>query len=217
MTRNLLLLVVAAVIAVDGYVYGLWTGRWTDSKELAAAVARLDRLPMTIGNWKGVALELDSAVVQKAGISGYVLRRYENLRGGAAVNVLIACGRPGPLAVHTPEACFRGAGYHMTSESATRQSLAAGASGSAEFFKATFVRENVAVPENMRVLWCWHKGGAWVAPDNPRWRFAGMTVLHKVYVAQPFVPRNEATDGEACQEFLRDLLPELDKMFTPDG
>jgi hypothetical protein len=217
MPRNLLLLVVAAVVVVDGYVYGLWTDRWAGSKELAAAAARVERIPLTIGDWKGETLELDPAAVEVAAFSGYVLRRYENQRTGAAVNMLVACGRPGPLSVHTPEFCFRGAGFRITTEGAARESLASESSGtSCEFFKATFEPENAAVPERLRVLWSWHRKGAWVAPDNPRWRLAGMPVLHKVYVTQAFLPRNDTTDGEACRDFLRDLLPELDKLLKPD-
>src|SRR5260370_19734433 len=108
-----LFLIAGAVLLVDGYVYGLWTGRWNDSNELAAATARLDRVPMNFGNWKGEALELEPKVLEQAGFSGYVLRRYENTRTKAVVSLLVACGRSGPLSVHTPEVCYRCAGVRL--------------------------------------------------------------------------------------------------------
>jgi hypothetical protein len=213
-----LLLVAAAVLLVDGYVYGLWTGRWQGSKELAAAAARLDRIPMIIGDWQGEALELDAKVVEQAGFSGYVLRRYKNRRTNAEVSLLVACGRSGPLTVHTPEVCYRGAGYRLVAgEGATRESLDCGPNRpGAEVLKAMFAPEDSAEAHKLRVVWSWCKNGAWVAPDNPRWQLAGMPVLHKLYVTQLFVPPNDTKGSEPCLEFFREVLPHLDKVVASD-
>jgi EpsI family protein len=219
MARYLLFLTAAAAVLGEGYLYGRWTGRWHGTRELTEAAARLQSLPLTVGDWKGETLELEPAVVERAGFSGYVLRRYENQRTGAAVSLLVACGRPGPLAAHTPEVCYRGVGFHMLSGEGTRATLEGAPDGnarsSAEVFKAVFAREDSAAPERLRVVWSWCRDGAWTAPDDPRWRFAGTPVLHKVYVTQVFLPRDEGA-GEDCLAFLRDLLPELDKVTRAD-
>jgi hypothetical protein len=216
MARYLLFLAAAAAVLGEGYLYGRWTGRWQGSRELTEAADRLQTLPLTVGDWKGEALELDRAAVERAGFSGYVLRRYENHRTGAAVSLLVACGRPGPLAAHTPEVCYQGVGFQMLAGGTTRASLDAApdgnARGGAEVFKAVFAREDRAAPERLRVAWSWCRDGAWTAPDNPRWRFAGTPVLHKVYVTQVFLPHDDGTGDDACLAFFRDLLPELDKV-----
>jgi hypothetical protein len=49
------------------------------------------------------------------------------------------------------------------------------------------------------VRWAWTTDGAWIAPDNPRWQFAGQLrapVLYKVYVATPL----PETDGDESPE-----------------
>jgi hypothetical protein len=218
MSRYLLFLVVGAVTLGDGYLYGLWTDRWHESEELKAGVARLDRIPMTVGDWHGTAHEIDPKVVERAEFAGYVLRSYENRRTGAVVNVMVACARPGPLSVHTPEICYRGAGYQMVPGSeAVRQTVEPGLGHpSGEFLKATFVRDDPTSPERLRVVWAWNYKGAWAVSDHPRWKFASQRALYKMYVSQEFMPRNEESDGAACVEFLRDFLPELDKALAAD-
>jgi hypothetical protein len=213
MSRLLLLLIVAAVLLVDGYVYGLWTGRWHESHELQEAAARLDRLPLTVGDWQGTPKELDPKAVKIAQFAGYTVRRYENRRTGSAVSLLVACGRPGPLAVHTPQICFPGAGYRMTGEP-TRSTLDLPGGAAAEYWTTTFKNGDDTVPEQVRVVWLWNAKGAWSAPDNPRWQFAGLPVLYKIYVTQEYLPRNEETDGDDCRAFLREIIPELDKVIA---
>src|SRR5437016_2756938 len=99
MVRYLLPAAVAAVIVIQGFVHGLWSGRWGASDELNRAAARLDRIPNAIGDWRGKPEQLGEKEVEMAGYTNYVLRRYES-PGGHTVTVLIGCGRPGPLSLH---------------------------------------------------------------------------------------------------------------------
>src|SRR5205814_1464998 len=138
----------------------------------------------------------------------------ENRRTGSVVSLLVACGRPGPVAVHTPEICFPGAGYQPTGE-APRLTLDLPRGGApVEYRAATFKHADEATPEQVRVVWLWNGKGAWSAPDNPRWQFAGLPVLYKVYVTAEFLPRNAETDGDVCRDFLREILPALDAVIT---
>jgi EpsI family protein len=217
MTRFLLVLVVGAVLLVDGYVYGIWTGRWHETQELTTAAARLDLLPQTVGDWQGKSFQLDPAVVEQAEFAGYVLRRYENRRTGVAVTLLVACGRRGPLSVHTPEVCYRGAGFRMVEGDTARQTLDLGSGCTpAEVWQGTFARERDTGPERLRVVWSWYDKGAWTAPENPRWTFAGQAVLYKLYVTQEFIPRDAATDGKDSLEFLRAFLPEFNRRLAQE-
>jgi hypothetical protein len=210
-SRYLLLALVAGVIAADGYLGGVWGGR--SRRELDEAAARLPQVPLAFGDWKGESLALDPKLVEMAGFSGYTVRRYENRRSGAVVNVLLACGRPGPLSVHTPEVCFGGAGFELNGD--TTPFAPDDSPGTAEFFKATFDKKDSPAPEKLRALWSWNKNGVWRVADNPRWTFAGTPVLYKLYVTQEFYPRDDATDGAGCADFLRDFLPLLEPIVKP--
>jgi EpsI family protein len=215
MNRYLLVLVAGSVLLTDGYVCGRWTGRWHGKQELAAAAARLDALPLTIGDWQGTSMAYSARTVEQAGFSGYIQRRYENRRG-VVVNLLVACGPPGPLSVHTPEVCYAGSGFKMSGDTSRYTPNDGEGIAALKLWKATFIRSDPTAPEHLRVLWGWHQKGAWTAPDNPRWKFAGTPVLYKMYITQAFLPRDEATDADNCIAFLRELLPELEKVIEPE-
>src|SRR5207249_251268 len=88
-------LAAAALLILSGVSHGLWTGRWQESGVLDRAVARLDRIPLTVGDWQGqTAAAVDPKILARADISGSVTRHYVNRRDGSEVSVLLVCGRP---------------------------------------------------------------------------------------------------------------------------
>jgi hypothetical protein len=109
MSRLLAACVVFSTVLVSAAVAGLWTGRWGSSRALQDAVARLDEVPLTLGEaWDGQPEELSDQEVAVAEIDGYVRWRYVNRRTGAVVSMLLVCGRSGPVAAHTPDVCYAG-------------------------------------------------------------------------------------------------------------
>jgi hypothetical protein len=207
--RILLLAIVAAVVAAEGYVHGLWTQRWQNSPELTQAVARLDLMPLTVGNWRGTeSRKLKDREIQLAGFAGYVQRRYER-PDGATVSVLLACGRAGPLSVHTPEVCYAGAGFEAAGDPARESFQTVKGSGPTEFWKAKFTKPGTG--QHLRVFWSWRARGGWLAADSPRLTFAGLPALHKMYVVCELATADARQEDAACAEFMALLLPELDR------
>src|SRR5438067_10570351 len=103
--RTLPILAAIAVVVPCGVVSGLWTDRWGVSAEPAASAAKLAGLPLTVGVWEGEALAAESGGRGPAGVAGQLVRRYRNRLNGDVVSVLLVCGRPGPVSVHTPDVC----------------------------------------------------------------------------------------------------------------
>ena len=101
---------VAAILLLlaSGVVQGRLGGRWAASPDLNEAVARLRLLPREIGTWVGEDADLDLKTLQRIGIGGGILRRYRDTRTGASAMILLVCGRPGPVSVHTPDVCYGG-------------------------------------------------------------------------------------------------------------
>lgn len=213
MYRYLPIALVAALLLADGFVHGRWTNRWQPSLELQAASARLERVPMVLGDWQGEALKpISERETQQAGFTAYVNRTYKNYQTGAVVNILLACGRAGPIAVHTPEICYRGAGYQVAAGKSKRVEKAGGMT--AELWQANFTKGDPSSPLQLKVLWCWNKGDAWKAPDNPRMAFAGNAALYKLYVVQETM-RDDQEASKACADFLGALLPQLNRSLFP--
>jgi len=205
-----LVLVIAA-----GLVHGRWTNRWTTSAAVVKAVGKLGRLPMILGDWQARSLEMNREQLALAEIAGCIARRYENRQNKAAVTVLLVCGHPGAISVHTPDICYTGAGYGPTGP-LEMLALPVGTTGPpASFRNAVFAKTSAGVPTYLRILWSWSADGAWEAPANPRLRFAPRQVLYKLYVIRELAAADDRLEGDPSLDFLRTLLPELGRvLFT---
>jgi hypothetical protein len=214
MFRPAHVLTAVALLAVSGLAHGLWTGRWQRSDALDVALARVGHVPLTVGSWKGHDLEVDPAPFRQARAEAYWTRRYEDSKG-RAVTVILMCGRSGPLAVHTPDVCYRGAGYEMAGDPESVD-VSAGPGGPAHFWTARFQKEEPGAAGQLRLLWSWSTGGGpWLAPERPRLTFAGQPALYKLYVIRDLTTPDEPLAGDPALDLLRDLLPALDRALAP--
>jgi Protein of unknown function (DUF3485) len=212
MLRNTFPLLAGLLVIGDGVLFGLCTNRWQTSQDLPAAVASLERVPLEIGDWKGKSLPpLNERMVALAGFTGYWQRRYENAKTGSTMSVLLACGQFGPLCVHTPEVCYAGTGYVLQGQPVNHTEETVSPVGTAQFFKAQFGRPNGVTPGRLEIHWTWNAGAGWLAPQNPRWTFAGAPVLYKLYVVHEILDDRDRAAEEDSRIFLRVLIPELDK------
>jgi hypothetical protein len=215
MLKYLLISIAAGVIIGDGYLTGVWSGRWQQEDPAADAAKRIQDVPMTIGDWKGEDQTINqdptitARIIQRAGFSGYVSRTYT--KGEQRVNILLACGRPGPLSVHTPEVCYGGAGFGLFGDPAKCNPAETASAAQPEFWKATFIRRTGSEGRQLRVVWGWNKKSVWLAPGSPRWAFAGTPVLYKLYITQEYYA-DDPKGGEGTMAFLKDFMPEFDKV-----
>ena len=212
MPRSLLPAVAPLLLIASGVVHGLWTDRWRPGGAPAAWAARLDDVPRTIGDWDGQDLPVEPKHLQVAEAAGCLARAYVHRRTGVAVSVVLVCGRPGPVSVHTPDICFRGNGHGLLET--PEKFPAAGPPAPAEFWTARFRKGESALPTYLRVFWGWDAGDGWRAPANPRLEFARRSALYKLYLIHQL---DEAPARDPCVEFLPLLLPELQRALFPEG
>jgi hypothetical protein len=206
-----------AVLGGDVYLYGRWTNRWGRSRQLEEAVERLALVPRNIAEWSGKDLELSDREVKQAEIAGYVSREYQN-RSGASITVLLVCGRAGPTAVHTPDVCYPASGYQMAAPERKKVEWQGSEGNREEQFWATkFTKPAAVPPSRLRVYWAWTAEGTWQTPSSPRRAFAGKPALYKLYVMRAMSSSNEQLEDELCQEFLRLLLPRLERALFATG
>jgi exosortase len=217
-SRAIPVLVGTVLVVGSGIIAGKWTGRWRDSGELKLAVSHLDRVPMAIGDWIGKAEAADPRVITAAELDGCVMRRYENSRSRKMITLVLVCGRPGPVSVHNPEICYPAAGFEMAQEQPEMLDVPNDSSGHrAELVRAGFERRASFAPERLRISWSWKSQGAWGVPYSPRLAFGSQPFLYKLYLIQRTSEGNEPADEAAFMDFLRRLLPELDKALGSDN
>lgn len=206
MYRICLTVVAAGLILAAGFLHGRIIDRWGDSHEMTDAVARLQQLKPAFGDWTSQDLELNPKHQQVAEIIGYIHRQYVNRSTGNRVTVLLICGRPGPIAVHSPDICYQGAGYVMGPKSI--QTVGSMAPGRApEFWTARFAKE--PDPTSLNILWSWSDGGRWFAPDNPRLVFYRAKVLYKLYIVHETRQYSGPVVDDVIQLFTKDFFPAL--------
>jgi hypothetical protein len=205
----------SCVILGAGLVHGLWTDRWSESPQLQEALAWLDYMPGAVGRWHPAAAPLDPREIRGAGAAGAWSRTYTFGRHGAKARVIVLCGRPGPLSVHRPEHCYRGAGFEMASVPARCVVKAPGGSSLAEVWTARFTGQDESGPRQLRIFWTWYAGGHWQAADWPRFRFARYPVLYKLYVVTEAAGDDEDVENDPGMDLLRKLIPELTKSLSP--
>src|SRR6185295_12153354 len=155
------------------------------------AVSRYADIPLTVGDWHGEAIA--DASTGPADAAGNVQRRYQNRRSGQTVMVALVGGRPGPVSIHTPEACYGASGFAVGTPTRT-----AGPEGNGEFWTTDAVRTRATEETRLRLFWGWDAGTGWLAPDSPRQRFASYPVLHKLYVLRELTEPAGTLKEEPC-------------------
>jgi hypothetical protein len=212
--------ILAAVVLLLGA--GGLRALWSDARPSSAvkdAAARLDRLPSVIGPWQGRDQELEADAIVQGRLAGYLWRNYQNPTTHESVSVLMVCGRPGPISVHTPEACYTGAGWEMMGAPGRAAFRFPPSAPADEFRTVRFNKANAPVPERLRIYWGWavpdQGAWQWEAPGNPRWTFVRAPALYKLYVVAEMSAAGNAAEKDPCQGFMQELLPELRKALTP--
>jgi hypothetical protein len=193
-----------AFVFISGLGQGLLTDRWGLNAEPQTSAAKLSELPLTLGDWRGEDSEMTPEEYSRAGIAGYVLRRYKHRLTGTELQVLLVCGRPGHVAVHSPEVCFQGEGYEFISQKRKYSSE------DGDFWVASLVKDR-GLPDQLRIFWSFGSAAMWTAPGDPRITFARKPVLFKLYVVRHLQDLNDPLQNDPSLDFLKILLPEIQK------
>ncbi len=204
-----------ALLVGAGFAHRAQTDGLRDPEVLTAAADRLDAVPAAFEGWASESLELTPRQLEMAEASGGFARRYRGPNGEGPVEVMLLAGPQGPISVHPPTVCFRGAGYRQCSPVAN---VSAGeVKGIDEFAAASFEKTLDGRPVRIRTHWAWGDGSGWSAPESPRVAFAGEPYLYKLYVTEyrPLEAEESEESGAGAAPlpgtslFLRKFLPRL--------
>ena len=205
--RNNAFLVALAMLLASGVLYHLLA---KDSDQLDPAAERIALVPLAIGDWQGHDETVDHESFAQAGAKGYWMRSYVNSRTGESILVILMCGRAGKMSVHTPEVCYRGAGYELHDQPA-----ACAIKSDASFWTAHFTKK-ASPPMHLRLYWAWNAHDSWQASSSPRWQFRGAPFLYKLYVSRDISRQPGVAPGsDVTEHFMREFLPVLDRTLFP--
>jgi hypothetical protein len=210
-SRAISFLVATGVLLASGIACHLLAG---DSEQLDAAAARVADVPRVVGDWQGHDEEVDETAFAMTGAKSYWTRSYLNKRTKDTVLVILMCGRPGRMAVHTPEVCYGGAGYELRDQPSV---VGVKDLAGSQWWHATFTKKTVA-PQSLRLYWAWNSQGNWEASAAPRWEFRGKPFLYKLYVSRD-TSQQPALSAQAdpTLDFLRVFVPVLQQSLFAEN
>lgn len=191
---------IATLTISSGLLHGYLDNRWEVGPDLQAIGRRLPALPEQCGPWTSVSdQELDPSAQELLRCEGYLVRDYWKPETGERVSVAVLFGPRGPIAVHTPEVCYRSAGTEPIGERTAETINTEGVED--ELWHIQFGRPNSPDP-TLDVWYAWSDGGPWQASEHPRFWLA-----HHLYKIQ-LAGSPAAEGGELpCRDFLTSFLP----------
>jgi hypothetical protein len=149
-----------------------------------------------------------------AGAEGSWIRRFTSTNNETVLVVLLV-GRAGNMSVHRPESCYPGAGYDQAGSSIRYSVNAANGNRLADCWTSKFNKPDVASASHLRIFWSWYAEGKWQAPNWPRWDFAHLPCIYKLYVIHETNNRPETLDNEPAVKFMQQFLPKLATALDP--
>jgi hypothetical protein len=197
------------------------------SGDVAAAAAKLDRVPREFGDWTSTEVPMDGKVLTVAGAAGHVSRAYANRKKNWRLSVLLLCGPTGPIGAHEPRDCYAGNGYD-TGDKPLPRAVGLPGGATATYWSGLFEKKAAAAPDELplRVCWAWGADGKWEASADPRTEYVTRRALYKLYVSRPEprastgpTPADRPKAPDAIETFLTAFLPEVNAALAapPDG
>lgn len=207
MRRTLIVIAAFGILGAAAVAHGLRTDRWGTPADLQAASAKLQELPKTVGDWTSKDVHISDQEIKIAQVAGYLARVYEHKYTHETATIMILCGRPGPVAVHSPEICYAGAGFVPGPATVETPLPEIG------LWKADF-RKTTTVDETLRIRWGWSTNGTLIASNSPRIEFSRSKMLFKLYLIRS--NPGTAPDSKAPElDLLKELQPYLQQCLTP--
>lgn len=189
--------------------------RWgMSSISIEELQARFARVPLEMGAWKGVDVDVRDEITDTAGAVAHVNRVYKNEDTGEEVALWLIAGHAKDIVRHTPDICYPAQGYRQVLDEVTIP-METGDGSDAVFWTARFTPEAEAAAGQRRVFWAWSirpeesDEPEWEAPTGARQHFKNTTELYKMYFTSIVTTRDETAAASPCASFARVCIPQV--------
>lgn len=226
-----LIVVCIALVPLTIWQWSMMDWVWTSNVPAQQCAYLLQtEIPQEFGDWVGVDQPVDPEVRKTAGADGYISRTYVNQNSpNKRVNVWFIVGHFRNVARHTPNVCYKGAGFDQVEDGNIQQFVVDGIPKS-EFRTAKF-RGLAPTGQTVyqRVFWAWWKPEpleegqspedvniAWTSPEDPRLEYGFCRALYKLYFTAD-ASEDEAAADSVCMEFAQEFLPIVHEKLRESG
>jgi hypothetical protein len=192
------------LVVAGGIVQGQYSDRWSKLEPADAVRIRLQHVPRTLAGWSSTDAQLSPRQLEIAQAEVCFDRVYNRAGIMGQVRVTVLTGRPGPLAVHTPDVCYTNNGYTALD---TPRQLRVGTEQ--QLWHLRLLPASQGPP--LEVLWGWSTDGTWQATRDPRGTFAHVGRLFKVYVV---TTADAGPTTPATHDLLQLVMDELQTIFN---
>ena len=212
MTKFLPMVAAVVVIGVSTFLQGQYSERFGKHRPeaLQGFTSRLDAVPRVIGDWKGQDMPIDPREFKASGCDGCVSRDFVNEVTGEKVSLFLVSGTARHVTIHTPDWCYRGAGFTMDGAKQQFTFDTVDMTPPPEAITARFSKHEVHHMQRLQIFWTFTADGNWQGPLQPKPAFAGEPALYKVYLITP-LSDEEGSDGTAAIRFAEEIFPVLNE------
>ena len=173
----------AICLLASGIAHGLWTARWTETKDVPHDVV-LSRVPSTIGEWIGK----DLPPLDHPQSIDSLHRQYTNRITNRSINVVLVAGDPATVLDQPITRLYSGHAYRAVNDPAPLN-VRVMHDGSNERIMHAFLTSDLYEPASLKTeqlitVWGWTRSGIWESPTQPLDRYEQEPVAYRLYVTQ---------------------------------
>jgi hypothetical protein len=164
-----------------------------------------------LGTWSKVANsdgKLDPEIARLAGSSDYVIRSYADSRTGEVVSLLLLYGLADSVFAHTPEVCYKAAGYSLVPPIVDHEFKLPGSAAPIRY-SSVFVGASAAgATQYSEVIWSFWHAGTWLPEVASRWKmFRSSPGMFKIQIQRPASALS--SDDSPSESLLKEIVREI--------
>jgi hypothetical protein len=188
----------------------------TIARESAACPFPLSDFPRTLGSWhavEGAVSTLDPEVARIAGSSAHIVRKYQDEKSGAVVQVLILYGLANSVFAHSPEVCYPAAGYRPLDAPVDRELSVPTAPAPVHCRSAFFSKSVGGSNRYYEAYYTFLYNGEWLPDVSSRWKsFRYHPGMFKIQLERPVTTLS--TETSPTESLLREIAREIDARLS---
>lgn len=217
--HHIMLATAAVIIVGSAVVHGVMTDRWIKrhSEKLTQYTARLEQVPTQFGDWESTPDTVDPAEFKASGCDGHFSRVFTNKVTKDQISVFLVSGRGYHVTIHTPDFCYKAAGYDQRAQEEPYSFQAPGVGDKIEVAHALFKKDTPTETSQLRILWNFTVDGTWRSPEVPKLTYGGEDAMYKLYLIRNTGGRVPEIGDDPVVSFANEFVPLVNQVLFTDA